>query len=438
MGYNEDYDLLQYSRKNRPTTLSTYRGNIKAVNSVMKSMKNGKRVQTILLTGYSGCGKTSLARLIEKEYLCENRDDIEGACGKCPMCLEMEKYIITGKTDDLMIDSYITEVDVGKDTSKRSVESIIEEAQYSSLGDEWRIWMFDEFHKASDSAKTAMLKFAEEPPEKVLLIFCTTERDKLPIPLLTRMRLDLEIKKPKNEDLILILKDTLSKEKVVYEERALNIIANRSNYIPRTALGLAEKIVDEKTSVTYENTLEVLEEISDKLIFDFYNLLIERNTFDYIQLLCKIKNSVDISTFVSNLISFTNRGIYIINGCNIDGMSEKELTNYKKLFSKFTVQQLSQVMQKLLDMRNDISQETKLLQLGYTGLTENRQEKDQIVRLEKVNLQEEIAIEHKKSLQTTIENNKISDNKINETIDSLTEESSSDDILSMFGGMLVD
>ena len=65
---------LAYHRKYRPKTLSEYIGNEKLKKSVTKALESDKKPQVILLSGPAGTGKTTMARLLAKEYLCENRD----------------------------------------------------------------------------------------------------------------------------------------------------------------------------------------------------------------------------------------------------------------------------------------------------------------------------------------------------------------------------
>ena len=54
---------ISYARKYRPTSLEGYIGNEEVKETVKRYLKNG-RPQSILLTGASGCGKTTMARLL--------------------------------------------------------------------------------------------------------------------------------------------------------------------------------------------------------------------------------------------------------------------------------------------------------------------------------------------------------------------------------------
>ena len=64
---------LSYDRKYRPKNINEYIGtDIKT--RIMARFKDEKNMpNTLLLHGERGCGKTSLARLLAKEYLCLER-----------------------------------------------------------------------------------------------------------------------------------------------------------------------------------------------------------------------------------------------------------------------------------------------------------------------------------------------------------------------------
>ena len=156
---------LAFDRKYRPDNLKTYVGNEMLKKQALGAINAPVRPQVFLITGEAGCGKTTFARILCKEYLCEDRDEENGACGKCPSCLELEDYIRTGDTD--MITS-VHEYNIGEDNTKSNIQKIIEEINIPGLDGEWRCFIFDEVHKASDSAQSSLLKLIEEPPENVL------------------------------------------------------------------------------------------------------------------------------------------------------------------------------------------------------------------------------------------------------------------------------
>ena len=115
------------------------------------SVKNG-----YLFVGSAGTGKTTCARIFAKEI-----NNGEGV----PI-----------------------EMDAASNNSVEDVRSIIAQAQTKSLDSEYKIFIIDECHSLSNSAWQAMLKTLEEPPAKSIFIFCTTDPQKIPKTILSRVQ----------------------------------------------------------------------------------------------------------------------------------------------------------------------------------------------------------------------------------------------------------
>ncbi len=328
---------------------------------------------------------TTFARLLAKEYLCEDRDDVTGACDMCASCQELDDYIQTGDTSML---SSVREVDIADQSGKRDIDVVLEEMLIPAFG--WKVYIFDEVHMATNQAQNRMLKIVEEPPENVLMIFCTTDPDKLLETLRNRCQLTLRVKKPTVAELGGLLKRVCSTEGVDCDIKGVNFIANRAGLTIRKALTSLEQVVTERGDATYDSAISVFEEISDTLIVNFYKKLlgtpkydrngnvirdklgnpeVSRDVLGYVTLLSKIKSKVDLNTFVNNLIDFTKKGIFVINQVQVDGVSDGELSIYRSLFGDFTVEQMANLINTLVELasgKGDI--EMNLLSLGYTGL----------------------------------------------------------------------
>ena len=162
---------LGFHRKYRPKTLKDYIGNEKLKKSVSKALESDRKPQVILLSGPAGTGKTTMARLLAKEYLCENRDKEKGACNTCYSCQAMNEFIETGHSDIL---TNLKEVDVTDSNKKQDIEDLLEDASMPSFDGNWKIYILDECHMMTSSAQNRLLKTLEEPPEHVLMILCTT------------------------------------------------------------------------------------------------------------------------------------------------------------------------------------------------------------------------------------------------------------------------
>lgn len=307
---------------------------------------------------------TTFARLLAKEYSCEDRNEETGACGKCISCQTIDEYIATGDTSLL---SNIQEIDITDQSGKKDLDSVLADMEMPAFGDEWKIFIFDECHMATPALQNRLLKIAEEPPEHVLMLFCTTNPEKLIETLKNRCQLKLHVTKPKVKELAGLLRYVCSTEGVEYDNQGLEFIANRGELTIRTALTNLQQVVTEQNSAKYENAIQVFDAVSSTIIINFFRALKAKDVFRYVTLLYEIKSKMDLNVFVNELAGFVQRGIYTINGIQLDGVSDNELKVYRDLFGDMGVAQINILLTKVLNL-NPKNLEMELLLLGYTGL----------------------------------------------------------------------
>lgn len=129
-----------------------------AVKAILTNQLNAKATKNAyLFEGPAGCGKTTSARLFAKA--------------------------INGGGE-----SSIVEIDAASNNSVDDVRRIREDAKYASLSSDYKVYILDECHLLSASAWGALLKLLEEPPERTVFILCTTDAQKIPQTIISRVQ----------------------------------------------------------------------------------------------------------------------------------------------------------------------------------------------------------------------------------------------------------
>lgn len=422
---------LPYHRKHRPKTFAGYIGNEKIKKSGMAALRSEHKPQVMLFHGHAGCGKTTMARLMAKEYRCENRDEITGACGVCYSCKEMDEYIETGDEGNLM---NLREIDVTEGNKKQDVDQLLEEAQMPAFDGGWKIFILDECHAMSNAAQNRLLKNLEEPAEKVLMILCTTDPDKLLETIRSRCQYTYKVTKPTRDELVGLLATVCRKEGVEYDIRALSLVCVKGDFVPRKTLVALEQVVREKQSVTYDNTVEVLNIVADKYFFNFYEILLAKpiSVYKYLTFLGTLKSTMDLKHFVDSLLVFTVRGLQVSNGIVAEALDSSEIAQYKKVFSKFSEGEIAYLLKLLLELKGTQDIEARLMLLGYTGLKQKyfnqEQEEQELIDVTGFNTGQE----KQEGTKNYLESITMSETEKEDFVNRHTKKVSSDDLTKLF------
>lgn len=292
---------------------------------------------------------------------------------------------------------------------------------------------------ASEGLQNRLLKIAEETPENVLIIFCTTNPEKMLPTLTNRCNLKLHVTKPKVKELVSLLKHVCDSEQVPYDVEGLAFLANRGELTIRTALQNLQQAVNEQQSAKYEDVIKVFDAISSSLIISFFRALKSRDVFRYITLLYEVKSKFDLTMFVNELSSFVQRGVYTVNGITLDGVTDNDLKVYRELFGGLGVAQISMLINRIstMDSRN---LEMSLMMLGYTGLDVKAPEAEPSSVFETKLDSPDKEIAKEAAMASKVLKEKASEERAKgiENAKNLMGEVGIEDILSGFGGVLIE
>ena len=211
-----------------------------AIKDILENQIRTKTFQHgYLFTGPAGTGKTTSARIFAN-------------------------MINDGKGNPI-------EVDAASNSGVDNIRQIIEDAKRKPLDAEYKIFIVDECHSLSNGAWQALLKTLEEPPKFTIFILCTTDPQKIPNTILSRVQ-RYNFQKISNEGIVERLEHICLTENsqdvndpnltdigdIIRYPEALEYIAKVCNGGMRDAITLLDKCLSLSHDLTMENVLKRL------------------------------------------------------------------------------------------------------------------------------------------------------------------------------------
>ncbi|WP_353269828.1 DNA polymerase III subunit gamma/tau [Wolbachia endosymbiont (group A) of Myopa testacea] len=355
---------MNIALKHRPSSFKDLVGQDILVRVLENAFILNKIPQSILLSGSSGVGKTTTARIIALCLNCSLGPIFE-PCGSCENCLAIKN---SSHPD-------VIEIDAASHTSIDDVKVILGDICYSPISSKFKVYIIDEVHMLSSSAFNALLKTLEEPPSSVKFILATTEIKKIPITIIARcQRFDLHnIPVAK---IVERLNDVAQKESYYIEKGALELIARHSGNSMRNALFLMNQAVlySKDGAISTKNVIDILGLVDKDIIFDLLGAILEGDLQKALSVFDKaIKTANPLSIFEGLLQTIQLVCRFLITKEIDNAVTEYEKKRIKDLSIKKSLIFFSRLWKVLLkgiqDIKtstcNDISAEMMLISLCY-------------------------------------------------------------------------
>ncbi|MBZ4212721.1 DNA polymerase III subunit gamma/tau [Mycoplasma sp. U97] len=351
-------------RKYRPTTFCEVKGQDHIIKTLKNIVLSHKISHAYLFSGPRGVGKTSVAKIFAGIVNCyHNNDDYTILCDKCSQNLTTNMDII--------------EMDAASNTGVDSIRELRDKIQHLPTLGRYKVYIIDEVHMLSKGAFNALLKTLEEPPTHVIFILATTDPQKIPLTILSRVQ-RFNFRRISNKVLEDQIQDILDKEKIEYDYEIVKYVARLATGGMRDALSIIEQ------ASAYGNGKIHLEDITYSFgittndnVIKILNNLFNGNTKESLQIFNDLKEAgIEPKQFVETLINVVKDFIVYNRTLNIDLLEILNLEEIEELkidlsYAMIVSEQLYKLTKEFFYVNNNLFQLIELYLLKIASINSN-------------------------------------------------------------------
>ena len=273
---------------------------------LQQQLESGEVKNAYLFCGPAGCGKTTCARIFAND-------------------------INKGEGNPI-------ELDAASNNGVDDVRNIIQQAKTKSINSEYKIFIIDECHALSNSAWQAMLKIIEEPPAKSIFIFATTDPQKIPKTILSRVQ-RYDFQRISQHGIVDRLKYICKVEECVYDDESLEFIAKLADGGCRDSITYLDKCLAYHPKLTLKHVTEALGTADYSTMFELTDCLLgydgmgSKEAIEIIETLHA--KGKELKTFIKQYVQFLLDLDKYSLGCDWKYLQMPKLTDYEKALASY-------------------------------------------------------------------------------------------------------
>ncbi|MFA6518735.1 MAG: DNA polymerase III subunit gamma/tau [Candidatus Shapirobacteria bacterium] len=271
--------------------------------------------RAFLFSGPKGSGKTSAARILAKVVNCLS-PVLGDACGECSNCLEIGKQTVVD----------VIEIDAASNRGIDDVRSLKDRAYLAPTSLKYKVFIIDEVHMMTKEAFNALLKLIEEPPLHTFFVLCTTDWEKIPETVVSRL-VRVEFRRGTVAEMVSSAKKVVESEGLKVDNEVLELLAGVADGSFRNLHRLLNELVLEKGKTLKKDDVNTFLElrVGDYLPEMMASDMVKGDLKIVLNRLEKMaEKQVDFVGFTGRLIEyFQALFLKVVDGENVDWTIER-------------------------------------------------------------------------------------------------------------------